>query len=76
MVHLVHEYYKKKSGVSASLVGVWNRFIGGKQQRVRIQDWTAQPQKEMAKGGYGRGVQNHDVHEWVKKASLVCPLCQ
>lgn len=39
------------------------------------EDWTAQPQKEMTKAGYCEGVKNHNVHEWVKKASVVCPLC-
>lgn len=35
MAHLVHEYYKI---TSASLVGVWNRFRGGKDKDHEHED--------------------------------------
>lgn len=62
---LCHGSYASRilCAVSSSLVRVWNRFRGEKQQLARIQAWTDQSEKEMTKGGYGRGLQNCEAHE-------------
>jgi len=52
---------------------VWNRFRDEKQQQARIQDWTAQSEREMIKGGHDKSLQNHEAHEQVQKHFLICP---